>query len=177
MFESALIESGFMEKGRVLHKWKKYGIRLLVSAKERKSKSRKNITKEEVTPMSRDSHVTTVSKKVGKKEGIVKGRTEGFNQFWEAYPKKVGRGLAVKLWDKLRPSDDTLKTILAAIEQQKQSEQWKKDGGQFIPHPSTWLGQERWTDQPVTVCKKCNGKGVFTARGESGEYEMRCGCR
>jgi len=27
--------------------------------------------------------------------------------------------------------------------------QWTKDGGQFIPHPATWLRQERWTDEPV----------------------------
>ena len=27
-------------------------------------------------------------------------------------------------------------------------DQWKKDGGQFIPHPATWLNQEGWDDEP-----------------------------
>ena len=29
----------------------------------------------------------------------------------------------------------------------KQTEQWKKDNGKFIPYPATWLNQERWTDE------------------------------
>ena len=37
--------------------------------------------------------------------------------------------------------------MLAAIGRQKQSDQWTRDGEAFIPHPSTWLNQERWTDE------------------------------
>ena len=28
----------------------------------------------------------------------------------------------------------------------KETEQWQKDKGRFIPHPATWLNQERWQD-------------------------------
>lgn len=41
--------------------------------------------------------------------------------------------------------------VLAAVEQQKRSEQWQKDGGQFIPHPATWLNQGRWDDEPASA--------------------------
>ncbi len=34
-----------------------------------------------------------------------------------------------------------------AIEVQKQSEQWTKDNGRFIPNPATWLNQGRWEDE------------------------------
>lgn len=37
--------------------------------------------------------------------------------------------------------------MLAALAQQKKSPQWVKDGGEFIPHPATWLNQGRWQDE------------------------------
>ena len=40
-----------------------------------------------------------------------------------------------------------MQAILAGIEKQKQSAQWTKDGGQFIPHPATWLNGCRWEDE------------------------------
>ena len=40
-----------------------------------------------------------------------------------------------------------LKTILNAVKAQRESPQWTRDGGQFIPHPATWLNQERWEDE------------------------------
>lgn len=70
----------------------------------------------------------------------------GFDQFWSAYPKKVGKGAAMKLWARLKVNGNLTK-VLSAIEQQKRSEQWQKDGGQFIPNPATWLGQSRWEDE------------------------------
>ena len=41
--------------------------------------------------------------------------------------------------------------MVAAVEQHCASEQWQKDGGQFIPHPRTWLNQGRWKDEGVTL--------------------------
>lgn len=68
---------------------------------------------------------------------------DGFSEFWIAYPRKVGKGEAEKSWRKLRPD---LATVLAAIDQAKKTDQWRKDNGQFIPHPATWLNQRRWED-------------------------------
>jgi hypothetical protein len=42
-----------------------------------------------------------------------------------------------------------VKKILAGLEKAKQSRQWMKDGGAFIPHPTTWLNGERWNDEVV----------------------------
>lgn len=72
-----------------------------------------------------------------------------FSLFWEAYPKKIGKAAAKKAWNKELSTlinDDLLETILKAIEMQIKSNQWRQDGGQFIPHPATWLNQERWED-------------------------------
>jgi len=72
-----------------------------------------------------------------------------FILFYEAYPKKIGRVEAWKKWKILKKSNDfpKIETILKAIELQKETDQWKKDGGQFIPHPATWLNQGRWEDE------------------------------
>ena len=40
--------------------------------------------------------------------------------------------------------------MIVAIERQKKSNDWKKDNGQFIPLPYTWLNGERWEDEAYT---------------------------
>lgn len=69
---------------------------------------------------------------------------DGFNQFWEAYPKKVGRDAALKSWEKVKPPIDD---VIYSLGWQKQTEQWIKNNGQFIPNPSTYLNQGRWKDE------------------------------
>ena len=72
-----------------------------------------------------------------------------FDQFWNAYPKKVGKESARKSWNKIRPN---LQDVLKALAWQKESKQWFEKGGQFIPNPSTYLNQHRWLDEkPVRV--------------------------
>lgn len=72
---------------------------------------------------------------------------DGFATFWCAYPKKVGKGAAEKAWKQLKPD---LQTVLQAIERALPTEQWRKNGGQFIPNPATWLNQRRWEDELPT---------------------------
>ena len=92
---------------------------------------------------------------------------EGFEEFWKAYPKKVAKGDARKAWkqtDGIRPE---LGKILEAIRNQSRSDQWMKAGGQFIPHPATWLRAERWDDElTVALPDVVNEKQWFeTATG------------
>lgn len=70
-----------------------------------------------------------------------------FNQFWAAYPKHIAKQSAVKAFEKLKPDEKLLETMLKALEMQKESKQWEKDGGAFIPYPATWLNQRRWEDE------------------------------
>lgn len=74
-------------------------------------------------------------------------QSDRFGEFWKLYPKKVGKQAVFKIWTKLNPDKDLFGKILQAVEKQKQSEQWTKDNGQFIPNPSTWLNQGRWDDE------------------------------
>ena len=70
-----------------------------------------------------------------------------FNQFWTAYPKHIAKQSAVKAFEKLKPDEKLLEAMLKAIARQKESKQWEKDGGAFIPYPATWLNQRRWEDE------------------------------
>lgn len=87
-----------------------------------------------------------------------------FEKFWVAYPKKEGKKPARQKFDSifknLTPEKSTklLETMLNAIEIQKQTDKWKKDKGQFIPMPSTWLNQERWNDETIINVGNKNGK-------------------
>lgn len=74
---------------------------------------------------------------------------ELFVKFWTLYPKKVGKVVAFKKWSKL-PLEVKNKA-LAALPNHTKTEQWKEGGGRYIPHPTTWLNQERWNDDVSTV--------------------------
>ena len=85
------------------------------------------------------------------------GVEDGFARFWSAYPKKVGKKKAQEIFAKLSPEESTLQAMLASLDYQKQSDQWQRDGGQYIPNPATWLNQRRWEDedaQPPAQPKK-----------------------
>jgi hypothetical protein len=59
----------------------------------------------------------------------------------------VAKAAAEKAWGKLKPDEELQKRILACVQRQAQSKDWRKDGGQFIPYPATWLNGKRWGDE------------------------------
>ena len=71
-----------------------------------------------------------------------------FDLFWEACPKKTGKGAAQKSWTKLRPSKELTAAIMASVERHKGCRKWQEERGRFIPNPATWLNQRRWEDEP-----------------------------
>ncbi len=70
-----------------------------------------------------------------------------FERFWAAYPKKRNKGDALKAWRALKPNEELVTAILAAVERAKASVQWRKDEGQFIPYPASWLRARGWEDE------------------------------
>jgi len=75
------------------------------------------------------------------------GTRARFERFWAEYPRKVGKDAALKEWLRRSPDDALTDRMIAAVHQQRASAQWRKDGGEFIPHPRTWLHQGRWQDE------------------------------
>ncbi len=70
-----------------------------------------------------------------------------FDSFWAEYPKKVGKDDARKAWKKRKVGKDLAEQMIAAVKVQRASQQWAKDGGQYIPNPATWINQGRWQDE------------------------------
>jgi hypothetical protein len=95
-------------------------------------------------------------KQVKEKSKTENKQQEYFSIFWASYPKKVGKGAAEKSWKKIKPTKDLLEKMLNAIETAKQSMQWNKDNGQYIPNPATWLNQKRWEDEIIIDNKYSN---------------------
>lgn len=86
---------------------------------------------------------------------------DGFEKFWNAYPKKANKREAETAWNKAKLPD--IDFILTAIENQKKSDQWQDP--KYIPYPSSWLNKERWNDDlPV------GGKGNDDTRKPVPEY-------
>lgn len=95
--------------------------------------------------------------------------TARFETFWKAYPKHVNKKGAEKAFVKLNPDDGLLETMLAAVERQKQTAQWREQNGQFIPYPATWLNGRRWEDE--LPAGKTGIKAVSAQDYEQREYE------
>lgn len=68
-----------------------------------------------------------------------------FADFWKAYPRRVARKDAERAWMKVDAGCHS--SLMAALQSQKKSDDWRKDGGRFIPYPGSWLRGERWTDE------------------------------
>ena len=71
-----------------------------------------------------------------------------FETFWAAYPKKIGKLAAWQAWEKMSGLRPPLESILRTIDCYRQTEQWQET--RFIPHPSNWLAQRRFDDEPMT---------------------------
>lgn len=90
-----------------------------------------------------------------------------FDRFWSAYPKKVGKDAARKAFERRRTDDDLVDVMVDAVKAQKASQQWMKDGGQYIPNPATWLTQGRWQDDAASLDGGRNAGIPAFAKGAS----------
>lgn len=70
---------------------------------------------------------------------------EMFERFWQAYPRGEDRKTAVKQWDALKPDRELMFRMSAALDRQKQSDEWRRGVG--IPYACRWLSNRRWEDE------------------------------
>ena len=111
-----------------------------------------------------------------------------FDRFWQLYPRRVSRKAAEKAWLKIgaEQNRDLFVEIIKGLRRSIVYWQQKGTAPEFIPHASTWLNQERWTDElGVTIddvaaaakCPKCQGRG-WTQKIDPvrGCVMIFCGC-
>ncbi|MED5492695.1 MAG: phage replication protein [Pseudomonadota bacterium] len=97
---------------------------------------------------------------------------ELFAKFYRLYPNKKGKANALKAWKKLKLTDDLINQIFDGLGRYCVSADWLKDGGQFVPHPATWLNGRRWEDevQPAGNLRSFPGQSRHTGF-EQRDYE------
>jgi len=85
-----------------------------------------------------------------------------FEQFYNDYPRKVGRYNAEKSFKKLSNKDkfDAYNGLKNYLKYWKANETEK----QFIPHPSTFINQKRWEDEIEIPLEKQEWKRDATGR-------------
>lgn len=82
-----------------------------------------------------------------------------FERFWEEYPKKRSKGDAFKAWNQTASKRPPIAKILKALAVLRASEDWRKDGGQFIPYPASWIRAWGWDDVPEVQLQEVRRDG------------------
>ena len=171
----ALIDCGFVDNidGLKVHDWDEYGGQYqekLTKDRERKRKEREERRNSNGTPSlsngrpkeiggtarqgeerkeekSREEEQNTPQPPKGERVRPIKPTDlTGFEEFYELFPRHVGRDPAEKAWAKL--SHDERTAAIAAIREQITWSTFTDVPPDKIPHPTTWLNQRRWTDEP-----------------------------
>lgn len=78
---------------------------------------------------------------------VVDPKETMFNEFWKLYPKKVNKKGAKTSFMRIKGLKKEFDNIMLALKKCVVSKDWQKQNGQFIPHPQTWINQERWKDK------------------------------
>lgn len=123
-----------------------------------------NLSQPNGSNWSKPNRTETTTKTKGKKPRALLADDGGehFKTFWSAYPKKAGKDAAKKAFVKRKFDEQAFAKVMDALNEQKASEQWVKDAGQFIPHPATWLNQGRFDDELSTgAAPESGGVGNF----------------
>ncbi len=84
-------------------------------------------------------------------EGARFSVADGFEAFWGAYPRAVGKLAAKQEYYKRKPNAALHAKIMSALAAQSRSARWLEEAGRYIPNPSTWLHQGRWEDRPCNI--------------------------
>lgn len=108
----------------------------------------------------------------GQKLGQKQKWEEQFEKFYKAYPKKVKKQDVKKWFEKNIPSNELFSSMIDRLEQFRSSSDWKKDGGQYIPYPTTWLKQKRWEDETIQEVQVTPIKTNYNQRQYS-EQELK----
>lgn len=79
-----------------------------------------------------------------------------FEEFFREYPRKEAKAKAKAVWQ--QKNLDALATcIISAANRYKQTPQWTRENGRYIPLPASFLEDERWDDEIPDVRTAAKG--------------------
>lgn len=116
------------------------------TAKHRHKERDKTVTKngDETDDVAESSSVSLISVSLNSEQE--NSEPDDFERFWGTYPRHVAKSAARKAFASALKRAD-VEVILAGAEQFRDDPNLPEP--QFIPHPTTWLNQDRWEDDPL----------------------------
>jgi len=69
-----------------------------------------------------------------------------FEDLWTAYPRKQRKVQAFETFNSMNLSPEQLLKLHEQLQIKKDSQEWKNNGGQFVPSLSNWLNDEPWKE-------------------------------
>lgn len=106
----------------------------------------KTTLKSRQTPLSPDISRTDTPRKTREAQTL---KEKQFDEWYQLYPRKVSKEKAREAFGKALKKiryKDLITMTKAYINANETQETLKRENGKFIPHPTTWLDQERWED-------------------------------
>lgn len=97
-----------------------------------------------------------------------------FLVFWDEYPRKVAKGAAARAWKRQAPP---IVDVLQALKWQRRQDQWQRDGGQYVPHPATYLNDRRWEDEEPQATPIRSAREQATVAGLSAWLRKQGGAK
>lgn len=147
------------------------------SEKQTEAKKADNDTDPDTEPDNDHDNDPDINNNPPNPQGGTDAQERRFTEFWAAYPKKVGKQAARNSWKRVKPDAKLHERIMQAVAAAKKSEQWNREGGRFVPNPSTWLNQGRWDDEltPAGTNQERNGQTYGEHSGHAERTERRDG--
>jgi hypothetical protein len=90
-----------------------------------------------------------------------------FLRFWGAWPssaRKASRGECWAKWLK-QDFDQVAEQIVSHVEAMKQTQDWRKDSGSFIPAPLAYLNQRRWEGADLAAIQPHQDSPLYSRQG------------
>lgn len=99
-----------------------------------------------------------------------------FQEFWRAYPKKIGKGIAEKAWTKIAPDGTLADKIIEAVKKAMRFDSRFREE-RYIPHPATWLNGREWLNEYDQTQKGGSDNGNATDRQNDTGFRASSGFR
>jgi uncharacterized protein YdaU (DUF1376 family) len=95
----------------------------------------------------------------------------GFDLFWNAYNKKIGKPNSLKQWAKIKPDDELLKLIVSKA----LADASAKPDNKFRKDPERWLKGQHWLDEIIVSHETSKELPLGNDQQIEAAYRAECG--
>ena len=116
-----------------------------ISKRKKISKGKSEIETEIEKETEIETEIETETEIDRKQDASAGEGVRAFEDFWNLYPKKIGRPQAFEEWKRM---DREPGQVMEALRAWVASDQWKTDNGRYVPRADKWLREEHFLEIP-----------------------------